>query len=68
MRRVLLSDYHPSEDDCHPLRRAYTVVAVVAACVPAALVLASLLVYRYRFDLRFHLYRLRRRRRYAEVG
>ncbi|XP_070188971.1 toll-like receptor 1 [Littorina saxatilis] len=60
MRRVRLDDFHPTEDECNPLRRAYSLIGIVGGVVVVAAVVVSVVVYRYRWELRFYLYRLRR--------
>ncbi|XP_070189128.1 toll-like receptor 6 [Littorina saxatilis] len=68
MRRIRLNDFHPTEDQCNPLHRAYSLIGIVGGVMVAAAVVVSVVIYRHRWELRFYLYRLRRRRRYVQVN
>ncbi|KAK7485922.1 hypothetical protein BaRGS_00022788, partial [Batillaria attramentaria] len=68
MKDVPLKDFNPTDESC-AIRNPFILVGVVSGCVLAVLSVTGVLCYRYRWYLRFYVYRLRRRRRrYQEPG
>nr|KAG5698857.1 hypothetical protein BaRGS_019709 [Batillaria attramentaria] len=66
MKDVPLKDFNPTDESC-AIRNPFILVGVVSGCVLAVLSVTGVLCYRYRWYLRFYVYRLRRRR-YQESG
>ncbi|PVD34271.1 hypothetical protein C0Q70_05540 [Pomacea canaliculata] len=66
LRGQYISDYNPSYRDCHPLS-IYVVVGSAVGAVVLVTALTLSLAYRYRWYLRYYVYRLRRRRQYKPI-
>nr|KAG5702702.1 hypothetical protein BaRGS_013339 [Batillaria attramentaria] len=62
-KHTRVSDYNPSYRDCHPVN-IFIVVGGAGGSFVFLLISTVSLVYRYRWYLRYYIYRLRRRRQY----
>ncbi|XP_070198249.1 toll-like receptor 3 isoform X4 [Littorina saxatilis] len=63
MKNVRLANFRPTVESC-AVRNPFVLLGLVGGSLLAGLVVLLLAVYRYRWHLRFYLYRLRRRRQY----